>query len=160
MLTGREERCDQRCKIFSTHLEACSGSAYPSRSRHRPSAAASLMRSLERAELPRSFLILAGEIAPIAPRRQPIEIGRIAKVKVRAAIHRRIVKDAMRDLEFGHRAHRVIRKHPSVTLTQESDEIRTATVDLCKADRQDRAFCYLLIGNAPAKVDFAPGDAA
>ena len=51
-------------------------------------------------------------------------------------------------------------RDPAVAFAEDADEERAAAIDLGEADGQDVAALGLLLGDAPAQIDLAPGDAA
>ncbi|MEZ5100689.1 MAG: hypothetical protein R3C15_12995 [Thermoleophilia bacterium] len=102
-----------------------------------------------------------------------LEPGRVAHVEERVPGHRRVVEHAVEDLELRDRAAVVVGEpglsraqvardlvgHPAVPLAEQPEEERPAALDLREADRQHRALGLLLVRDAPAEVDLAPGDA-
>ena len=111
-------------------------------------------------------------IAGALPFRQALDVGRIAEIKESVRRHVRVVEDAVEDLELGDGAvpgalepglfgDEAFGKCPwgrPVALAEDADEIGATAADLLEADRDH--LDLLIFGDAPAKVDIAPDDAA
>jgi hypothetical protein len=52
------------------------------------------------------------------------------------------------------------RRHPTVALAEQPDEVRSAPLDLGETERQHLALGRLLVGDAPSQVDLRPGHRA
>ncbi len=89
------------------------------------------------------------------------------------AVHGGVAQNTVEDLEFGDQSVKMLFqprlslphvrvdgfRNPTVSLTEQADEVRPTPLDFCEAEGKNMAFRARLVGYAPTQVDLTPPDA-